>query len=94
MNISTIQEHVERFFQGHTVEYSTWDRGPIKDVLPEFRVACVSPGPQCELWTYVSIGSAMTVHPNAGRLEFFILMPEKTQRALELLAMVCAPTDL
>ena len=34
-----VQEHVERFFQGHTIEYLTWNRGPIKDVLPLFCVA-------------------------------------------------------
>ena len=83
-----VQEHVERFFQGHTIEYLTWNRGPIKDVLPLFCVRVVTPGPKSDLWTYVSIGSARTVHPEASRLEFIILTPWETHRAVELLAMV------
>ncbi len=83
-----VQEHVEKFFQGHAIEYLTWQLGPINDVVPAFRVARITPGPKCNLWTYVSVGSAATVHPNASRLEFFLLVPGQTPRAVELLAMV------
>ncbi len=47
-----VQEHVERFFQGHAIEYLTWQLGPIKNVLPAFRVARTAPGPRCNLWPW------------------------------------------
>ncbi|MHC4879298.1 MAG: suppressor of fused domain protein [Planctomycetota bacterium] len=82
-----VQSHLETFFAGHAVEYFTWELGPTKTALPEFRVARFAPGPRSNLWVYASIGAAVTTHDDAGRVEFVLTCPHETPRAVELLAM-------
>ena len=84
----TVQRHVEQFFVGHDIEYFSWQLGPVVEALPGFRVARVAPGPKVDLWAYVSVGSSQTVHSDSGRLEFLLICPHETPRAVELLAMI------
>lgn len=82
-----VRSHLESFFAGHPVEYFTWEDGPIVTELPDFHVARFAPGPKSELWTYVSVGCGVTKHAEAALLEFLLLCPFETPRAVELLAM-------
>lgn len=83
-----VRNHLQSFFAGHSVEYFTWNLGPIKSALPEFRIARYAPGPKSSLWVYASIGCAATVHSCVDRTEFILVCPYETPRAVELLAMV------
>lgn len=83
-----VRRHLESFFAGHTVEYFIWEPGPIGITLPGFRVARFGPGPKSSLWTYTSVGCAVTTHGNTARLEFVLTCPHETPRTVELLAMI------
>ena len=85
--LEEIECHLEGFFDGHSVEYFIWERGPIQAVLPEFRVACFAPGPKSALWTYASVGAVTASTANSEKLEFVLSCPYETPRAVELLAV-------
>ncbi len=85
--LKEIERHLEEFFDGHSVEYFSWERGPIQAVLPEFRVACFAPGPKSSLWNYASVGAAFASTATSEKLEFVLSCPYETPRAVELLAM-------
>lgn len=83
-----VRQHTELFFADHVIDYFSWELGPANDILPDFRVARIAPVPGQHLWTYVSIGASEIVHSDAGRLEFVLVCPHETPRAVELLAMI------
>lgn len=92
-----IRDHVKNVWQGREIEYFSWDLGPIKKVLPDFRVARVRPKKESESWVYVSQGMSAIHRPNVGRLEVFVLSPKEEALHVELLAMVahfCADPKL
>jgi hypothetical protein len=81
-----LQEHVLRNFDGHAADAFTWNAGPILTTNPHFRALRIAPTSQ-ELWTYVSVGGwAATADTNEG-LEFILVAPFDTPRAVELLAL-------
>lgn len=83
---SQIQQHIEQFFAGHTIDYLIWECGPAREAMPELRIARIAPGPRTGLWCYVSVGASTT--PNEGaRLEFFLLSPHESPRCVELVTM-------
>ena len=82
-----LHAHIHAFFSGHETTRLTWKKGPIGDVLPEFHVLRVAPGPKTNLWTYVSIGAWEVDRDTSGGLEFFVVGNEENERYVEALAM-------
>lgn len=82
-----VDEHVHAFFQGHKIESRTWDAGPIRLRVPDFRVHVIAPGPRCGYWTYVTNGVWSAVHRDEHGIEFVLATDEYTPRAVELLAI-------
>lgn len=81
-----LEAHIRQTFPGHEISMEYWEDGPIVELLPEYKVLKVSPGPLINLfWTYVSIGS----WPLFGdsRLEFVILANDDSDKYVERLAM-------
>ncbi len=85
---ATVRMHLEGFFAGHDTEYFTWELGPIRDALPHFRVGRFAPGPRFNLWVYASVGASSILHEESGQLEFVLVCPHETPRAVELLSMI------
>lgn len=86
--IEIIVEHFKSCFEGHEFERMTWDKGPMKELIPEFEVVRFSPGPKCEQWAYCSVGASKIEHDESGRYEFIVLSPFETERMVEMLAML------
>ncbi len=84
----SVLNHYQSFFQGHNQELFTWEIGPIKKVVPAFRVFRAEPGPKIDLWSYASIGASGIWHENAGLFEFIIHSPIESPRLVEILAMI------
>jgi Suppressor of fused protein (SUFU) len=83
-----LEKHVRAFFEGHTVDCRVWGLGPMREAIPDFRVACVSPGPRLNLWTYLSLGSWEIGTDQPGCLEFFVIADHDSPRMVEMATMV------
>jgi Suppressor of fused protein (SUFU) len=81
-----LEQHLRRFFVGHSVEYRRLDRGPIANRLAEFSVAVISPGPKTSLWAYVTSG-ASAIEREGHRNEFLFLALRYDDRWVELATM-------
>ena len=82
-----LESHLATFFEGHARETFVWPAGPIREVLPRFKVIRFAPGPRTIHWVYASLG---TWEVNAGEprgLEFFVIAPGEDQVHVEFLAM-------
>lgn len=84
----TVRKHIETFFSEHEIDFFNWDSKPLNTSLPDFYVARIAPGPRIDLWVYISVGSSVSSHSDAARLEFILLCRDETPRAVELLGMV------
>lgn len=82
---AAIDAHIRKFFSGHQISAEFWDKGPITQALPDFKVLRVDPGPVLDLWTYVSVGSWSLF--DDSRLEFVILSADERRSYVERLAM-------
>jgi hypothetical protein len=87
-NYDLFSQHIGIFFEGHNITERRWKWGPIKDILPQFRIIEVEPGPRSQLWVYISSGAWEAADKNTGYIEFMMIAPEKNVRFAELLAMV------
>ena len=85
---AALREHYSGFFQGHESSESTWTTGPLLQILPDFKVVAVAPGPKCNLWTYLSLGAWEIAHCPTHRHEFFIIAEEPDPSHVETLAML------
>ena len=83
-----IENHYREFFIGHESETLTWESGPIKEVVPNFRVIRISPGPQINMWVYCSVDASEIEHCDSGLHEFLVVSPVESARLVEMLAMV------
>lgn len=83
-----VHRHIKSVWEGRDIEYFSWELGPIKEVLPEFRVARIQPQNKSQSWVYVSEGMSTLCRPEIGRLEIFILSPCEEALHVELLAMI------
>ncbi|MGE0887714.1 MAG: suppressor of fused domain protein [Blastocatellales bacterium] len=82
-----LNNHIRQFFTGHRIIETTFDKGPILTLLPNFRVLCIAPGPKVGLWVYVSTGVwEITIGKNE-HIEFLLMSPKPAIRCVELLAM-------
>ncbi len=86
--IENIIQHFKTFFEGHDFELMTWNKGPIKDIIPEFQVIKFSPGKRCDQWVYCSVGASKINNEKSDRYEFFVVSPVDTKRIVQMLAMV------
>jgi hypothetical protein len=84
---SIVENHVRGYFEAHHARARTWSRGPMARSHPGFHVLEVAPGPQSQLWNYVSVGAADLHAPNETRLEFLLCTDRPTERAVELVTM-------
>lgn len=75
--------HYLKTWPDHDMDLFSWELGPIRKVLPDFRVCRISPLQPPEPWVYVSIGASID-----DTIEFFILSPEENPRHVESLAIV------
>ena len=85
---AAVERHVRAFFDGHTCTARVWEPGPMQELLPDFRVIEVAPGPKSPHWTYVSAGGAVLSRPDAEPLEFVLVAPEANARHVEIVTMV------
>ncbi len=85
---NALETHIRRFFDGHECTKRTFKHGPIVTVLPNFKILEISPGPNSELWNYISIGAWEIKHPGYTVQEFLLATTEKHDCQIEYLAMI------
>ncbi|MFB6818367.1 suppressor of fused domain protein [Streptomyces sp. NPDC056347] len=85
--MSAIEGHVRSFWDGHIVESASWERGPIRERVPQFTVYRVMPKRAGQAWVYVTVGSSLD-GADADGTEFFIMSPVASDVHSETLAMV------
>ncbi len=83
-----VRKHIQSVWGDREVEYFSWELGPIRKTLPEFRVARVRPLNKNQSWVYVSEGISAVCKPETCRLEVFVLSPWEEALHVELLAMI------
>jgi hypothetical protein len=81
-----VRQHFIDQFIGHEFAELQWLDGPMKEIAPDFRVLRFAPGPNFQLWVYVSLG-ASTLSAGAERFEFTIFSPYESSRFVELITM-------
>ncbi len=82
---ASIRLHYETFFDREGEEL-TWPHGPARARLGPFRVLRVPPNDETALWTYASVG-ASALGAETEALEFVLLVPQPSDRAVELVTM-------
>jgi hypothetical protein len=85
---AAVERHVRAFFAGHVCTARVWAPGPMQELLPDFRVIEVAPGPKSPHWTYVSAGGAVLSRPDAEPLEFALVAAAANARHVEIVTMV------
>lgn len=84
--LTSLETHVRNFFSSRTVREMPVDP-QIYERLAPFRVLEVSPEKDGWPWMYVSLGASSVEGRQGERLEFFILAPERSERATFLVTM-------
>jgi hypothetical protein len=85
---AALRKHYKRFFRSHDQAEFSWDKGPLRSKMPDFRVMRFTPGPQTTLWTYLTIGAWEVDHCPTHRHEFFVIAREPHDSHVETLAMM------
>lgn len=80
-----IVSHIEGSWPDREQDDFTWELGPIKDRLPNFRVRRVSPIIPAQGYIYFSVGA---FEAGDSKWEFFIKAPAESARHVETLAMI------
>ncbi len=83
-----LNTHVRTFFDEHAVREIPGTSPQIRDALPHFRVLEIEPGPKSSLWNYVSLGAWTVSDHNTGHIDFLIITPHQSSRAIDLLTML------
>ncbi|MEM7341801.1 MAG: suppressor of fused domain protein [Actinomycetota bacterium] len=81
--------HIAGFFTGHEVEVQTFP-GVEPTEIPPIAVATVGPGPESDLWIYMSVGCTTVLHDAGHGNEFMIVSGEQDGRLAILLALASA----
>ena len=81
-----VKLHLQAYFLHHQCEELVFDKGPMIEEAPWFRVLRFSPGPMYNLWAHVTLG-ASALRDEEGGLEFSILTEYESPRFVELLTM-------
>ncbi len=84
-----LQKHIEGYFEGHILEEVQWGAASPYPVIEHVVVTVISPGPQSELWTYISRGASDPGVNDKRRLEFIIQAEEPDPRLVEVVGMSC-----
>ncbi|HEY1067112.1 MAG TPA: suppressor of fused domain protein [Pirellulales bacterium] len=87
MSAERVESHLRNFWPDREQRLFSWDRGPILQTLPNFRVCRVTP-PTLESWAYVSVGASVVAMDATYTLEFLLLAPYEDARHVETLAMI------
>src|SRR5690349_2812729 len=82
-----IHRHVNAFFGGHESAIRSFDKGPIREVVPGFHAIEIAPGPRSDVWTYVSVGAGFPRGAADELLELVATAEQPAARHVELLAM-------
>lgn len=82
------EAHVRSFFEGHEVSSHAYERGPMPELAPNFRVLEVNPGPKLGLWSYFSNGACDLSDGACGSLEFFICSEIQSPSMVEIVTMI------
>jgi hypothetical protein len=77
----SVRAHYEAFFAGRENVELVWNRGPMRELLPDFRVLRFEPGAGDGAWVYATAGGV------AGK-EFVLGAPEPDAAHVELVTMV------
>ncbi|MFJ3907306.1 suppressor of fused domain protein [Streptomyces vinaceus] len=85
--LHALEQHVRSFWDGHIVESSQWEHGPVLERVPHFTIYQVFPQRAGEAWVYVTSGSSTNRSEGEGT-EFFLMSPVASEVHCETLAMV------
>src|SRR5262249_51828732 len=88
MSENALQGHLKSFWPNRSMEYFSWELGPINKVLPGFAVCRVTPQSSQDPWVYVTIGASRVYVENKHSVEFLLLAPDDNARHVETLAIV------
>lgn len=66
--------------------YSSLDKGPMKDVNPEFTILIIPPNKKRDMWTYATVG--MSSLDTAMPIELHVFSNEKNDRLIEILTAI------
>lgn len=83
-----LEAHIASFWPGRGTDDLTWNLGPIRASLPNFRVRGLAPREEGDYWAYVTIGASETTESLGAGKEFLLLSPSETPRHIETLAML------
>ena len=86
-SLQILKQHLNDFFEGHASEEIQFNRGPMIELAPWFRVIRFAPGPHLDLWSYVSVGASTLLDESNG-LEFAIFAEHESPRYAELVTMM------
>jgi hypothetical protein len=82
-----LAKHISKNFEGHKIKVCKWEFGPIVNLLPNFRILEISPGPKSPLWNYVTLGTWELHQQKNSHVEFILASPESNEKILDLMAM-------
>ncbi|WP_051944402.1 suppressor of fused domain protein [Streptacidiphilus rugosus] len=88
--IAGVESHVRGFFAGHDqVQAHDYDLGPgRREAVPGLRIIAASPGPRCNVWTYVTAGCWSAVEKQGHGIEFVLTSPAGDVSFVDLLAKI------
>lgn len=85
LTIMQILKHYESNW-GPSYNTFTFDQGPLKEVLPEFKIIEFPPRVGRENWTYATLG--MSTHDNLNHIELHIFSKDQDRSLAEILAAI------
>lgn len=83
-----IHEHIHQVWPERTLDFFSWELGPITKSMPDFRVARVEPNSPGQSWIYLSVGLSEVVKDGGCGMELFLLSPWEEALHVELFAML------
>jgi hypothetical protein len=84
--VDELRAHIAQAFPGRDVEEAAWDRKPLAEVIPGFKVLVLAPAAAGEPWLYVSLGAWEATRDEATGLEVVLAAPKKDEKHVEALA--------
>lgn len=86
--LQAVTEHYQRRWGGNPIE-CRWHQGPADELGPHFRVLVFPPRSNRSMWTYATVGMALTPEAGASHgLELHLFAPSETDDHVELLTAV------
>ena len=86
--MSAIEAHAAKQWPGSKATIEHWTKGPIAQVMPDFRILVLAPSVAGKPWVYITAGASdISVGGNYG-LEFFLFSKSFERQHVELLSLV------